>query len=60
MLIKCPNVVSLWQDVQDWINSIGLPDYTISERKIASGELEKSLRINRFIPLNKKVIYDSM
>ena len=40
--------------------SIGLPDYTISERKIASGKLEKSLRINRFILLYKKVIYNSM
>ena len=59
-LITCPISKELRRNVQDWIIELGIPVYTITDAKIATGELEKSICINNIILLTTKVTYNFM
>ena len=60
MLIECNITKELWREAWNWIIEIGVPGYHLSEEKIITGELEKSVCINTIIMLTKKVIYNAM
>ena len=59
MLIICCNVTTLWQDVENWIRSLGMTSYHLTERRKIIGDLENSGQINILILNTKKTIFQS-
>ena len=59
MLIECNMVKALWQEVELWISEIGVVDYTINDRIIILGELQKAHWLNAVILLTKKTIFNA-
>ena len=60
MLIECTVSKELWREVGNRIVELGVPEYNLTESKIVTGELEKSICINSILLLTKKVIYNAM
>ena len=59
MLTTCCNVTTLWQDVENWIRSLGMTSYHLTERRKIIGDLENSGQINILILNTKKTIFQS-
>ena len=60
MFLDCEIIVQLWNEVQDWIQALGMNNYNLSQSRIILGDLENAMSINTIILLTKKVIYNSM
>ena len=59
MLIDCDIVRDLWSRVENWIRSLGMIDYHLTDRKIILGDLENPSQINIILLNAKKTIYQS-
>ena len=59
MLIICCNVTTLWQDVENWIRSLSMTSYHLTERRKIIDDLENSGQINIIILNTKKTIFQS-
>ena len=60
MFLDCEIVIQLWNEVQEWIQALGMNNYNLSQSKIILGDLENAMSINTIILLTKKVIYNAM
>ena len=54
MLIECETVQTLWHQIEEWISSIGVMDYSITNSVIILGELQKSFWLYAIILITKK------
>ena len=54
MLLKCPVSVSIWSEIENWIQNLAVLDYNISDKKKILGELEKALCLNSIILITRK------
>ena len=59
MLIDCVKVQDLWSKIEAWIQSLGMVDYHLTDRKKILGDLENSPQINIILLNVKKTIYQS-
>ena len=59
MILSCPVIVELWNEVNNWINEIGFINYKLSENRIILGDIENGITLTTIILLTKKVIYNS-
>ena len=59
MLIDCVKVQDLWSKVETWIQSLGMVDYHLTDRKKILGDIENSSQINLILLNVKKTIYQS-
>ena len=59
MLLTCSKVTTLWQEVENWIRSLGMTDYHLTERRKIIGDLKNSCQINIIILNTKKTIFQS-
>ena len=59
MLIDCIKVQALWSKVETWIQSLGMVDYYLTDRKKILGDLENTSQINLMLLNVKKTIYQS-
>ena len=59
MLIKCETVQTLWHQIEEWISSIGVMDYSITNSVIILGELQKSFWLNATILTTRKNIFNA-
>ena len=59
MLIDCIKVQALWSKVETWIQSLGMVDYHLTDRKTILGGLENTSQINLILLNVKKTIYQS-
>ena len=57
MLIDCVKVRELWTKVERWIQSLGMVDYHLTDRKKILSDLENSWQINIILLNVKKTIY---
>ena len=57
MLIDCPATISLWTEVQNWIRSLGMETYCLTDRRKILGDLENSDQLNLIILNTKKTIF---
>ena len=57
MLIDCVKVRELWTEVERWIQTLGMVDYHLTDRKKILGDLENSWQINIILLNVKKAIY---
>ena len=60
MFLDCEISNHLWNEVQEWIHTLGMDNYNLSQSRIILGDLENAMSINTIILLTKKVIYNSM
>ena len=60
MFLDCEISIHLWNEVQEWIHTLGMKNYNLSQSRIILGDLENAMSINTIILLTKKVIYNSM
>ena len=60
MFLDCEISIDLWNEVQEWIHTLGMDNYNLSQSRIILGDLENAMSINTIILLTKKVIYNSM
>ena len=58
-LLNCSKVTALWQEVENWINILGMTDYHLTDRRKIIGDLENSGQINIIILNTKKTIFQS-
>ena len=57
MLIDCVKVRELWVNVETWIQSLGMVDYHLTDRKKILGDLENSSQLNIILLNVKKTKY---
>ena len=60
MFLECEISINLWDEVQEWIQTLGMDNYNLSQSRIILGDMENAMSINTIISLTKKVIYNSM
>ena len=60
MFLDCEISIDLWNEVQEWIQTLGMDNYNLSQSRIILGDMENAMSINTIILLTKKVIYNSM
>ena len=59
MFLECEISIDLWDEVQEWIQTLGMDNYNLSQSRIILGDMENAMSINTIILLTKKVIYIS-
>ena len=59
LLIDCPKTTYLWLEVENWIRSLGMERYCLTDRRKILGDLENPGQINIII-LNTKKKHFSM
>ena len=59
MLLKCPVIVELWEQVNEWLKEIGFINYNLTETKKILGDIDNGNITTTIILLTKKVIYNS-
>ena len=57
MLIDCPKTTNLWLEVKNWIRSLGMETYCLTDRRKILGDLENSGQINIIILNTKQTIF---
>ena len=57
MLIDCPKTTNLWLEVENWIRSLGIERYCLTDRRKILGDLENSGQINIIILNTNKNIF---
>ena len=57
MLIDCPKTTNLWLEVENWIRTLGMEKYCLTDRRKILGDLENSGQINIIILNTKKNIF---
>ena len=60
MFLDCEISIDLWNEVQEWIQTLGMDNYNLSQSRIILGDMENAMSTNTIILLTKKVIYNSM
>ena len=55
----CNSVYDLWSSLENWIRSLGMIDYHLTDRKKIIGDLENPSQINIILLNVKKTIYQS-
>ena len=60
MFLECEISIDLWDEVQEWIQTLGMYNYNLPQSRIILGDMENAMSINTIILLTKKVIYNSM
>ena len=59
MLIDCLHTAKLWLDVENWIKTLGMESYHLTDRRKILGDLENTGQINIIILNTKKAIFQS-
>ena len=57
MLLKCPVIVELWEQVNEWLKEIGFINYNLTETKKILGDIDNGNITTTIILLTK--IYNS-
>ena len=50
----CVVSIDLWSEIQDWIQSLGMENYNLSQSRIVLGDMENAMAITTIILLTKK------
>ena len=57
MLIDCLHTSNLWLDVENWIRTLGMERYCLTDKRKILGDLENTGQINLIILNTKKTIF---